>query len=134
MWPRIKKPQVLAHIKIKSGLRSKVIPNIRKIQFQLKAGVKNIKAVLIAVSLKALVKKLIVPVKRKIMDELADIKRLAGITEFSGLQPYGGSNISITGMTNQALERKHNIKPGTDEWFKLWFSKPYLTGEKKIND
>ena len=66
------------------------------------------------------------------MDELAAIKRLAGITEFNGLQPYGGSNISITGMTNQALERKHNIKPGTDEWFKLWFSKPYLTGEKKI--
>jgi hypothetical protein len=105
----------------------------RKIRFQLKDGVKNIKAVLIAVSPKALVKKLIVQAKRKIMDELAAIKRLAGITEFNGLQPYGGSNISITGMTNQALERKHNIKPGTDEWFKLWFSKPYLTGEKKIN-
>ena len=45
------------------------------------------------------------------MDELAAIKRLAGITEFNGLQPYGGSNISITVMTNQALERKHNIKP-----------------------
>jgi len=49
------------------------------------------------------------------MDELADIKRLAGITEFKGLQPYGGSNISI-------------------KWFQLWFSKPYLTGERKIND
>ena len=65
-------------------------------------------------------------------DELADIKRLAGITEFGGYQPYGGSNISITGMTNQALERKHNIRPGTPEWFQLWFSKPYLTGEKKV--
>jgi hypothetical protein len=68
------------------------------------------------------------------MDELADIKRLAGITEFKGMQLYDGSNISVTGMTNQELERKHSIKPGTPEWFRLWFSKPYLTGEKKIND
>jgi hypothetical protein len=68
------------------------------------------------------------------MDELADIKRLAGITEFKGMQLYDGSNISVTGMTNQELERKHSIKPGTPEWFQLWFSKPYLTGEKKVND
>jgi len=68
------------------------------------------------------------------MDELADIKQLAGINEFKGLQPYGGSNISITGMTNQELERKHKIRPGTPEWFQLWFSLPYMTGEKKIGD
>lgn len=24
----------------------------------------------------------------------------------------------------------HNVKPGTDAWFKLWFSRPTLTGEK----
>ena len=28
--------------------------------------------------------------------------------------------------------KKHNIKPGTDEWFKLWFSLPYLTGERPV--
>jgi len=66
------------------------------------------------------------------IDELADIRRLAGITEFKGLQPYGGSNISVTGNEKGELMKKHNIKPGTDEWFKLWFSKPYLTGEKPI--
>lgn len=66
------------------------------------------------------------------MDELAQIKRLAGITEYKGYQPYGGSNISLTGMEKQTLEKQHNIKPGTQEWFKLWFSKPYLTGEKPI--
>jgi hypothetical protein len=61
-----------------------------------------------------------------------DLKRLAGINEFKGLQPYGGSNISITGNEKQKLEKKHNIKPGTPEWFQLWFSKPYLTGEPPI--
>jgi hypothetical protein len=25
--------------------------------------------------------------------------------------------------------RENNIKPGTDEWFRLWFARPDLTGE-----
>ena len=66
------------------------------------------------------------------MDELDEIKKLAGINEFKGYQPWQGSNISITGNEKQQLEKKHKIKPGTPAWFKLWFSKPYLTGEKPI--
>jgi hypothetical protein len=68
------------------------------------------------------------------MDELDQIKRLAGINEFKGYHAYDGSNISITGNEKQRLEKKHNIKPGTPEWFQLWFSKPYLTGEPPIGD
>lgn len=70
--------------------------------------------------------------------EISELKRLAGINEFKGYvkyspeDPHGGSNISLTGMEKQELEKKHNIKPGTPEWFKLWFSKPYLTGEKPV--
>ncbi len=66
--------------------------------------------------------------------ELSELKRLAGINEFKGYQPYGGSNISITGTEKRELERKHNIKPGTPEWFQLWFSLPYLTGEPPVGD
>jgi hypothetical protein len=43
-----------------------------------------------------------------------------------------GSNVSLTGMEKSALMKKHNIKPGTPEWFQLWFSRPYLTGEPPI--
>lgn len=68
------------------------------------------------------------------IDEIDQLKRLAGINEFKGLQPYGGSNISITGNEKGQLMKKHNIKPGTPQWFKLWFSQPYLTGEKPIGD
>ena len=64
--------------------------------------------------------------------DLSTLRRLAGITEFKGYQPYGGSNISITGNEKGLLMKKHNIQPGTQEWFKLWFSKPYLTGEQPI--
>jgi hypothetical protein len=66
------------------------------------------------------------------VDELERIKKLAGINEFKGYQLYDGSNISITGNEKGELMKKHDIKPGTAEWFKLWFSKPYLTGEKPI--
>jgi hypothetical protein len=72
------------------------------------------------------------------MDELSRLKRLAGINEFKGFvkydpaDPMGGSNISITGNEKGELMKKHDIKPGTEEWFKLWFSKPYLTGEKPV--
>ncbi len=65
---------------------------------------------------------------------IEDLKRLAGIKEFKGYQPYGGSNISITGTEKRQLEKKHNIRPGTPEWFKLWFSLPYMTGEKPVGD
>ncbi len=66
--------------------------------------------------------------------EISELKKLAGTTEFKGYQPYGGSNISVTGTEKRELERKHNIKPGTPEWFQLWFSLPYLTGEKPVGD
>lgn len=72
------------------------------------------------------------------MDELNRMKWLAGITpaNLSNMQPYNpdsGSNISITGTEKAEIQRKKNIQPGTDEWFRLWFSKPYLTGEKPID-
>lgn len=68
------------------------------------------------------------------MDELSRLKKLAGVNEFKGLQPYelGGVNISVTGTEKAQLMREHNIKPGTPEWFQLWFSLPYMTGEKPV--
>lgn len=68
------------------------------------------------------------------MDELDQIKKLAGINEFKGWQVWEGSNISITGNEKGELMKKHKIKPGTVDWFKLWFSLPYLTGEKPTDD
>lgn len=59
--------------------------------------------------------------------EISELKKLAGLDG-----ELVGSNISITGNEKGELQKKHNIKPGTDEWFRLWFSKPYLTGEKPL--
>jgi hypothetical protein len=60
---------------------------------------------------------------------LEDLKKLSGITtQLIGEE----SNISITGNEKGQLMKKHNIQPGTKEWFQLWFSRPYLTGEKPV--
>lgn len=80
-------------------------------------------------------------------DPIHDLKRLAGLpaatnvyeeyevnpnaNRSGGMSPVG-SNVSVTGMEKQRLEKEHNIKPGTPEWFRLWFSRPYLTGEKPV--
>jgi hypothetical protein len=69
------------------------------------------------------------------VDEIQQLKMLAGISNRPLMQEYKGyegSNISVTGNEKGQLMKKHDIKPGTDAWFKLWFSKPYLTGEKPI--
>jgi len=60
--------------------------------------------------------------------DISELKKLAGITEFKGYTPYGGSNISVTGMEKRSLEKELGIKPGDQEWFKLWFSLPFLNG------
>ena len=72
------------------------------------------------------------------MDEIDQIKQLAGVTQNVGrLQEYTGdnsvqtgSNMSITANEKIQYQNNNNIQPGTPEWFQLWFSKPYLTGEK----
>jgi hypothetical protein len=69
------------------------------------------------------------------MDSIEELKLLAGIGNRAVMQEYkgfAGSNISVTGNEKGELMKKHDIRPGTDAWFKLWFSKPYLTGEKPI--
>lgn len=72
------------------------------------------------------------------MDDISQLKRLAGINEFKGFMKYepenplGGSNISLTGNEKAKLMKENNIRPGTPEWFKLWFSLPYMTGEKPV--
>jgi hypothetical protein len=62
-------------------------------------------------------------------DPVKELKHLSGTPDWN---EYTGINISKTGTETQELEKKHNIKPGTPEWFRLWFSLPYFTGEKKV--
>lgn len=53
------------------------------------------------------------------------LRKLAGIDK-NAQSPITGE----IGTDKGEYMRKHNIRPGTDEWFKLWFARPTLTGEK----
>lgn len=67
------------------------------------------------------------------MDELEYIKKLAGVNEFKGYTEYKvDENPSITAAAIKQKERDMGVKPGDEEWFKLWFSKPYMTGVPKF--
>ena len=78
------------------------------------------------------------------IQELKVIQYLAGLGSEARLQEYRatnaahnkainkGSNISTTAAEKVELMKTHNIKPGSEEYIKLWFSKPYLTGEKPV--
>lgn len=63
---------------------------------------------------------------------LEELRCLSGVQVPGKTSAPAGSNISVTANQKAQLMRKHNIQPGTDEWFRLWFSLPYLTGETPI--
>jgi hypothetical protein len=58
---------------------------------------------------------------------LDDMKKLAGVDKPSHVQEAQTIN-------KAAIMRENNIRPGTDEWFKLWFAKPHITGEKPFGE
>ena len=63
--------------------------------------------------------------------ELAEIKRLAGIG-LNNIQSETIKSNHLNAAEKAKLMKENNIKPGTEAWFKLWFSRPELTGEKPI--
>jgi len=62
--------------------------------------------------------------------DINDLKKLAGVTDQHGNSM--GENISRVASEKSAYQRKHKIRPGTEEWFKLWFAQPRLTGENPM--
>jgi len=79
------------------------------------------------------------------VDDLAQIKHLAGLGK-GLLEDYTGSDQTVSSIspvgtnsdtpmgTKRQLERDLNIKVGTPEWFRLYFARPELTGEKPVGD
>ena len=71
-------------------------------------------------------------------NDLANLKKLAGIDgklDILSQQPPANCDTNVENISHTAQEkadymRKQNIKPGTQEWFKLWFTLPYLTNTK----
>lgn len=58
---------------------------------------------------------------------LDELKKLAG-TDQKSIDSQAVSTLS--GADKARIMKERNIKPGTEEWFRLHFAKTWLTGEK----
>ena len=63
--------------------------------------------------------------------DLDRLKKLAGVNNLP-TEDSVGENLSLIGTKKAEYQRKHKIRPGSDEWFKLWFARPKLTGENPM--
>lgn len=79
--------------------------------------------------------------------QLAELKKLAGIDSLGimgnhlaeqaaikqkELEMSMGYSMSMTGTQKAEYQRTHSIQPGTNEWFKLWYARPGLSGETNV--
>jgi hypothetical protein len=64
----------------------------------------------------------------KIIQQLAGLNSHARLQEYKGSQTVNTENMSHTATALKKKERALGLKPGDAEWFKLWFSLPYMTG------
>lgn len=57
--------------------------------------------------------------------ELKKASMMGGLGSAEALAKYNNASLpTIVGNNNAQIMREQNIKPGTEEWFKLWFSNP----------
>lgn len=63
--------------------------------------------------------------------DLDRLRQLAGIDPAGTKDSDSGADSPLTYAGSQRAQyaRDHDIQPGTDEWFKLWFARQRLTGE-----
>jgi hypothetical protein len=57
---------------------------------------------------------------------LDELKKLAGVDVV--IDEPSIENMSHTAQALKDKEKRMGLKPGDADWFKLWFSKPYMTG------
>jgi hypothetical protein len=69
--------------------------------------------------------------------ELNKMLELAGVKRGQAYDLNGnplGENLSLAGNEKAQIQKEKGIEPGTDEWFRLWFSQPHLTGDKGYDE
>lgn len=62
--------------------------------------------------------------------DIEQLKQLAGVNDNPGTM---GENITHTAQEKAEYMKKHDIRPGDKDWFKLWFAAPHLTGENPMS-
>ena len=63
--------------------------------------------------------------------ELINVAKDSG-ADYVKFQIFKSELLSTAEAKKAEYQKKHKIQPGTDEWFKLWFARPKLTGENPM--
>lgn len=83
------------------------------------------------------------PIRKLTADQVAQLTPSApeayvdpkDLAEFLEGRPALRKEFKADELLNKGRYQKdNNIKPGTDAWFRLWFAKEYITGEKPHED
>jgi len=67
----------------------------------------------------------------KILSGMGGLGGAARLHEYRAEQSSYGETFGQAGSEKTQIMKDKNIRPGDAEWFKLWFSLPYMTGEKQ---
>jgi hypothetical protein len=62
-----------------------------------------------------------------VSEQINSIKALAGITSTRFVEQSTSNGLTPSQKTN--IMKEHNIRPGDDAWFRLWFARTAITGE-----
>jgi hypothetical protein len=66
----------------------------------------------------------------KALSGLGGLGAAARLHEYRAQQTSYGESFGQAGVEKAEIMRKNNIRPGDVEWFKLWFSLPYMIDKK----
>jgi len=58
-----------------------------------------------------------------------ELRKLAGVIPASSHVNSEEPDITLSPAEKAEYMKKHNIRPGDQAWFQLWFARPKLTGE-----
>lgn len=65
--------------------------------------------------------------------DIARMQALAGISKKESPNSDGhDSPLTQSGTAKGEYMKQHDIRPGSEEWFRLWFARPGLTGENPM--
>lgn len=69
-------------------------------------------------------------IDEEVQQEIAKMLHLAGIDPKARVNQSGElSPLTQSGTAKGEYMKRHNIRPGSREWFQLWFARPDMTGE-----
>jgi hypothetical protein len=67
----------------------------------------------------------------QVLGGLGSAQRITQMKSEKNSESSYGEEVSRSASEKSRYQKENNINPGTEEWFKLWFSLPYMIDQSK---